>query len=84
MTDGYGGSQGGLSADAQIMTLRGIRAIVDLDQGDRIITRSGARVLKDIVILEGTKFQLEFDRPEVVLLADCQVHSDTGAVFQVR
>lgn len=70
----------GLYKGAQVITLDGIRPVESLRAGDRIVTRSGARVLRDLV-KDRAHYRLSFDRPQIVLLSEGQVHSETGVPF---
>ena len=71
----------GLERGTKVYTLKGAVPVERLRAGDRIVTRSGAAVLRGLVRSAGDAFALDFDRPQIVLLADRQVHSDTCATY---
>lgn len=71
----------GFEHGSEVMTMDGIRLIETLAEGDRIVTRSGATLLRDVIRTANNGFQLIFDKPEVVFLAHGQFHSDTGLPF---
>ena len=71
----------GLQAGTQVLTLKGARAVEDLKAGDRIITRTGACPLRDLMMAPSGGFMLAFDTPQVILLADGHIHSETGLPF---
>lgn len=71
----------GLEAGTMVLTLTGARAVETLRAGDRIITRAGACVLRDLMDAPAGGHMLTFDAPQVVLLADGHVHSDTGLPY---
>ncbi len=70
----------GIAEGTEVLTLTGSRPIENLRAGDRIITRSGACTLKGLHRMP-QGFSMDFDRQEVVLLADGQVFSDTGIPY---
>jgi hypothetical protein len=53
-----------------------------LRAGDRIITRAGACSLRSLRRTAGDGYALQFDTPQVVLLGEGQVHSDTCEPFR--
>lgn len=71
----------GIKAGTMVLTLKGACAVDMLAIGDRVITRSGACVLRDILTASDGGFILCFDTPQVILLDDGQLHSDTGLPF---
>ena len=66
----------GLERGTEVLTLRGVQPVEALKRGDRIVTRSGARRLARFAT-ERDAFRLEFEKPQVVLLSQGQIHSDT-------
>jgi hypothetical protein len=72
----------GLECGTEVMTLNGIRPIEALRAGDRIITRAGACSLRSLRRTAGDGYALQFDTPQVVLLGEGQVHSDTCEPFR--
>jgi hypothetical protein len=59
--------QAGLAPGTIVFTLDGALPVEVLVPGDRIVTRSGARVLKEVTVLSGARgFLLRFDQPEVI------------------
>ena len=71
----------GLPKGTTIMTSDGALPVEYLEPGDRIITRSGMKVLRNIDTPAPHLFQLTFDRTEVIYADGIQVQSDTGKVF---
>lgn len=67
----------GLPAGTIILTLDGALPVEYLAAGDHIITRAGARVLRDLRPCRGGDFRLEFDRPEVIYADGQQICSDS-------
>ena len=70
----------GLASGTEVLTLKGARPVETLRGGDRIITRSGACTLRDMAHEDGI-YRLDFDRPQVVLLTEGQIYSDTGLPY---
>lgn len=71
----------GLEPGTQVLTLKGARAVETLCVGDRVITRKGAASLRALMDAPTGGYALCFDAPQVVLLAEGQIHSDTGLPF---
>ena len=71
----------GLECGTEVMTLKGIRRVENLKSGDRIVTRSGACSLRAVRRTASNGYALRFDTPQVVLLSEGQVHSETGQPF---
>ncbi|KMW60452.1 hypothetical protein AIOL_000607 [Candidatus Rhodobacter oscarellae] len=71
----------GLARGTEVMTLDGIRRVETLHEGDRIVTRTGARTLRGVSRRAADSFCLDFDKPQVVFLAEGQVYSDSGLPF---
>lgn len=61
----------GLSVGTIIYTSDGALPVEFLNEGDRIVTRAGMRVLRGIKASLGI-FHLEFDAPEVVYADGCE------------
>ena len=55
----------GMAPGTIIYTLDGALPVEYLAPGDRIITRAGMRVLRDISV-RGSSFALHFDKPEMI------------------
>jgi predicted enzyme related to lactoylglutathione lyase len=70
----------GLPRATEVLTLAGVRHVEALRPGDRVITRGGAQILRGLTHLPGG-YRLHFETPQVVLLSDGQVHSDSGEGF---
>ncbi|WP_417242500.1 hypothetical protein [Celeribacter sp.] len=60
------------------MTADGALPVEFLEPGDRIITRSGMKVLRGIDTPSPNHFQLSFDRTEVIYADGIQIKTDTG------
>ena len=71
----------GIMRGTEVMTLKGVRPVEGLSVGDRIITRSGACALRAVRRTAANGYALRFDTPQVVLLSEGQVHSETGLPF---
>ncbi|MDJ0629152.1 MAG: Hint domain-containing protein [Rhodobacter sp.] len=71
----------GLDRGTQVYTLRGTVPVERLRRGDHVVTRSGAAILRGLTELAGGAFMLDFDRPQIVLHDEGQVHSDTCLPF---
>ena len=71
----------GLVRGTEVMTLKGMRPVEGLAVGDRIITRSGACPLRSVQRTAANGYALRFDAPQVVLLSEGQVHSETGLPY---
>ncbi len=71
----------GILRGTEVMTLAGIRPVESLHEGDRIVTRTGARALRSVLRNGGESFRLMFDKPQVVYLAEGQVYGETGLPF---
>lgn len=56
-----------------VLTMDGALPVEFLSPGDRIVTRAGARVLRDIRHDATTGFALRFDRPEVIYADGAEV-----------
>lgn len=69
----------GLPEGTIVLTLDGALPVEFLCPGDRIVTRAGMRVLRDIDTPAPHLFSLAFDRPEVIYADGCQIRSDTCA-----
>ncbi|MEM5467969.1 hypothetical protein [Celeribacter marinus] len=68
----------GLPMGTKIMTADGALPVEYLEPGDRIITRSGMKVLRGIDTPAPHRFQLTFDRVEVIYADGLQIKTDTG------
>lgn len=64
-----------------VLTMEGALPVEYLNAGDRIITRAGMRVLRDIDTPAPHSFALSFDEPQVIYADGRQIHSDTGAEY---
>ena len=64
----------GLAPGTIIFTLEGALPVEYLSPGDRIITRAGMRVLRDLRAGSGG-FALHFDQPEVVYADGVETHA---------
>lgn len=71
----------GLPMGTEIMTAEGILPVEYLEPGDRIITRSGMRMLRNIDTIEPKRFTLNFEHQEAVYAGGIVVMSDTGRPF---
>ena len=71
----------GLALGTKVMTMTGVRPVEKLVEGDRIVTRTGASVLRRLMRTRGRGFRLIFDAPQVVFLGEGQVHGETGLPF---
>ncbi|MGV6812438.1 MAG: hypothetical protein ACWA47_09340 [Brevirhabdus sp.] len=56
-----------------VYTLDGALPVEYLTAGDRIVTRAGARVLRDLSGSADQGFSLRFDTPQVIYTEDAQV-----------
>ncbi|WP_175474775.1 hypothetical protein [Celeribacter indicus] len=72
---------GGLPVGTEVMTAEGCLPVEYLEPGDRVVTRGGLRVLRDIDTPAPGRFRLVFDRAEVVYAGGIQVMSDSGLPF---
>lgn len=64
-----------------VLTLDGALPVEYLSVGDRIITRAGMRVLRDIDTPAPQAFALTFDEPQVIYADGRQIHSDSGKEY---
>lgn len=67
----------GLPTGTIILTLDGALPVEYLCAGDLVITRAGARVLRDLTPCRSGDFRLEFDQPEVIYADGQQLCSDS-------
>lgn len=72
---------GSLPMGTIVLTQDGALPVEYLSPGDRVVTRSGLCVLRQIDTPAPKCFTLEFDKPQVIYADGQQVHSDTGAPF---
>ena len=68
----------GLVQGTVVMTADGALPVEYLEPGDRIVTRSGMRVLTGIDTPAPHRFKLMFETPQVIYADGAQVRSDTG------
>lgn len=71
----------GLPLGTDVMTADGILPVEYLEPGDRVITRAGMRVLREIDTPAPKRFKLRFDREEVVYANGLMVMSESGLPF---
>lgn len=71
----------GLPIGTTILTLEGALPVEYLCAGDRIVTRAGMRILRQLSNPAPQAFALEFDEPQVIYANGRQIHSDTGAEY---
>ncbi|WP_095589892.1 hypothetical protein [Actibacterium ureilyticum] len=72
---------GTLAIGTMVMTLDGALPVEYLTPGDRIVTRAGLRILRQIDTPAPHRFALFFDQPQVIYADGRQIHSDTGAPY---
>ena len=72
---------GSLASGTIVMTMDGALPVEYLAPGDRIVTRNGARVLRDIDTPAPHRFALKFDAPQVIYADGQQLRSDTCTPF---
>ncbi|RPE71248.1 hypothetical protein EDD53_0363 [Pacificibacter maritimus] len=73
--------ENGIALGTLVLTADGALPVEYLEQGDRIITRSGMRTLRNIDTPAPQMFTLIFDSAEVIFADGFQVHSKTGKTF---
>lgn len=66
----------GLPVGTIVLTLDGALPVEHLTAGDLVITRAGARVLRQLTPCVDHEYRLEFDRPEVIYADGQQLRSD--------
>jgi len=71
----------GLSAGTEVLTADGALPIEFLSPGDRVITRSGMKVLRGVDTPAPRRFVLGFDGDEVIYADGLQVSARTGQPY---
>jgi len=71
--DSHDALNGALSIGTIVYTLDGALPVEYLGEGDRIVTRSGAKVLRELAGNAEDGFTLRFDAPEIVYADGLQV-----------
>lgn len=74
-----GRMRAGLPTGTVVLTADGALPVEYLSPGDRIVTRAGMRVLRDIDTPAPHLFALTFDRVEMIYADGRQVRSDARA-----
>jgi hypothetical protein len=71
-------NRAGLPVGTVVLTLDGALPVEFLNEGDRIVTRAGMRLLRRIDTPSPREYELEFDQPQVIYADGQQVRCDGG------